>query len=149
MFTKRPSEAAGAPTPGPLPKVNPLTEVLDAKQLKLLGHTLRRPRSHPQHQVTFSSSLAVPRTPSTRRVGRPRAFWTIENMKRAWEIIKNNDSSLPNLNFDPSNRLIRETLIETASCYRPPFDQVKLLSVFVVAFLDPNKTVRGTMLTFC
>ena len=38
---------------GPLRKIKLLTEVLVEKRSKLLGHVLRRPRSHPQRQVTF------------------------------------------------------------------------------------------------
>ena len=54
-------EVVGAPSQGPLRKIRPLTEILETKRLKLLGHVLRRPRSHPQHQVTFASYLALPK----------------------------------------------------------------------------------------
>ena len=86
----RANEVVGAPSQGPLRKIRPLTEILETKRLKLLGHVLRRPRSHPQHQVTFASYLALPKTTSNRRVGRPRKNWTIENMKLAWNILKAN-----------------------------------------------------------
>ena len=74
----------------------PLTEVLETKRLKLLGHILRRPRAHPQQQVTFASSLALPKAPLNRRVGRPRKNWTIENMRKAWETLQNVDPTHPN-----------------------------------------------------
>ena len=103
---------------------NQTFEILETKRLKLLGHVLRRPRSHPQHQVTFVSYLALPmpKTPSNRRVGRPRKNWTIENMKLAWNILKANDDGLPNLNFDHRTLVIREALIDAARAYKPPFN---------------------------
>ena len=115
-------EVVGAPSQGPLRKIRPLTEILETNRLKLLGHVLRRPRSHPQHQVTFASYLALPKPPSNRRVGRPRKNWTIENMKLASNILKANDDGLPNLNFDHRTLVIREALIDAARAYKPPFN---------------------------
>ena len=114
--------ALEAPSVGPLRKIKPLTEILEDKRLKLLGHVLRRPRSHPQHQVTFDSFLARPKAPTLRRVGRPRKFWTTENMRKAWEIIQQADNAQPHVPFDPANRTIRETLIAAARNYQAPFD---------------------------
>ena len=57
-------EVVGAPSQGPLRKIRPLTEILETKRLKLLGHVLRRLMSHRQHQVTFASYLALPTTQS-------------------------------------------------------------------------------------
>ena len=116
------NDALEAPSVGPLRKIKPLTEILEDKRLKLLGHVLRRPRSHPQHQVTFDSFLARPKVPTLRRVGRPRKFWTTENMRKAWEIIQQADNAQPHVPFDPANRTIRETLIAAARNYQAPFD---------------------------
>ena len=116
------NEAVGSPHDGPLRKIIPLTEVLETKRLKLLGHILRRPRAHPQHQVTFASSLALPKVPLNRRVGRPGKNWTIENMRKAWETLQNVEPTHPNLPFDHWNRNIREKLIESAIAYTPPFN---------------------------
>ena len=46
---QRANEIVGAPFQGFLCKIRPLilTEILETKRLKLLGHVLRRPRSHP------------------------------------------------------------------------------------------------------
>ena len=46
---QRANEIIGAPFQGFLCKIRPLilTEILETKRLKLLGHVLRRPRSHP------------------------------------------------------------------------------------------------------
>ena len=116
------NDALEAPSVGPLRKIKPLTKILEDKRLKLLGHVLRRPRSHPQHQVTFDSFLARPKVPTLRRVGRPRKFWTTENMRKAWEIIQQADNAQPHVPFDPANRTIRETLIAAARNYQAPFD---------------------------
>ena len=124
------NEVVGAPSQGPRRKIRPLTEMLETKHFKLLGHALRRPRSHPQHQVTFASYLALPKTPSNRRVGRPRKNWTIETMKLAWNILKASDDGLPNLNFDHRTLVIRETLINAArdvKRFKPPGDRYQIL----------------------
>ena len=51
--------------------IRPLSDVLQEKRRKVLGHIIRRPRDHPQ-QVEH------------RKVGRPRAAWTYETMKDCW-----------------------------------------------------------------
>ena len=79
------NDALEAPSEGPLRKTEPLTEILEKKRLKLLGHVLRRPRSHPQHQVTFHPVLARPKAPTLRRAGRPRKFWTTEKVRKSLE----------------------------------------------------------------
>jgi hypothetical protein len=119
---QRANEIIGTPFQGPLRKIRPLTEILETKHLKLLGHVLKRPQSYPQHQVTFTSYLGLPKTPSNRRVGRPRKKWTIENMKLAWNILKANNNELPNLNFNHRTLVIREALIDTARAYKSPFN---------------------------
>jgi hypothetical protein len=119
---QRVNEIIGTPFQGPLRKIRPLTEILETKHLKLLGHVLKRPQSYPQHQVTFTSYLGLPKTPSNRRVGRPRKKWTIENMKLAWNILKANNNGLPNLNFNHRTLVIREALIDAARAYKSPFN---------------------------
>ena len=94
-------------------KIKPLTEILASKRLKLLGHVLRRERRHPLHQVTFASNRAMPRTPNIRRVGRPRKCWTLENMARAWDILRTQDAhhaqpAIPNLVLINMNFLLQE-----------------------------------------
>ena len=44
---QRANEIIGTPFQGFLCKIRPLTEILATKYLKLLGHILKRPRSHP------------------------------------------------------------------------------------------------------
>jgi hypothetical protein len=44
---QRANKIIGAPFQGFLCKIRPLTEILETKCLKLLGHMLRRSRSHP------------------------------------------------------------------------------------------------------
>jgi len=110
---------------GPTRKIKLLTKILEERKLRLLGHVLRRDRQHPLHQTTFSTTSAVPRETNYRRVGRPRQFWTTNNMEKAWEIIKREDTLQPQLLFDKSNRAMRERIIEQAQQYGPPFSKPK------------------------
>ena len=57
--------------------IRPLSQVLKEKRIKLLGHIVRRPGEHPQHQITFYTRSLIPRTVDKRRVGRPRLSWII------------------------------------------------------------------------
>ena len=88
---------------------------------------MRRDREHPLHQVTFASSSGIPRKPLTRkRVGKPRLFWTHQNMKLAWETIKNNSEleigqTTKDIGFDINNTLMRTKIAEAAKLKIPPF----------------------------
>ena len=110
------NEAASAPTIRPDRKIKPLTEVLEQRKLKLLGQVLRRERERqrPQHQVTFTTTSATPRESQQRRVGRPRQNWTNNNMKKAWEIISQNNPLQPFHAFDRSNQNMREQIVAQA-----------------------------------
>lgn len=110
---------------GPTRKIKLLTEILEERKLRLLGHVLRRDRQHPLHQTTFSTTSAVPRETNYRRVGRPRQFWTTNNMEKAWEIIKREDTLFSQLSFDKSNRAMRKRIIEQVQQYGPPFSKPK------------------------
>ena len=61
--------------------IRPLSDVLQEKRRKVLGHIIRRRRDHPQHQATFATRNLLPQQVEHRRVGRPRAVWTYETMK--------------------------------------------------------------------
>ena len=119
---RRANEELGAPAFGRDRKIKPLTEILEDKKIKMLGHILRRERRHPLHQATFATPSALPRETEHRRVGRPRQFWTVNVMQKAWKIIKENDPTLPNLEFDKHNRYIRERIIDQAHNYQVPFN---------------------------
>ena len=119
---RRANEELGAPAFGRDRKIKPLTEILEDKKIKMLGHILRRERRHPLHQTTFALPSALPREIEHRRVGRPRQFWTVNIMQKAWKIIKENDPILPNLEFDKHNRYIRERIIDQAHNYQVPFN---------------------------
>ena len=122
---QRANEIVNGATDGPTRKIKPLTEILEERKLRLLGHVLRRERQHPLHQTTFSTTSALPRETNYRRVGRPRQFWTTNNMEKAWEIIKREDPLQPQVLFDKSNRAMRERIIEQAQLYGPPFSKPK------------------------
>ena len=108
----RANEVTNAPSLGIHRKIKPLTEVLGERRLKLLGHVLCRDRQHPLHQT---------RETEQRRVGRPRQFWTTANMEKAWNIITSKDVSVPKVPFNQHDRAIRETIIDHARRYQPPF----------------------------
>ena len=55
----------------------------------------------------------------------PRQFWTTTTMERAWEIMKFEDTSLPQVNFNKSNRHTRKMIIEHARQYKRPFTNEK------------------------
>ena len=118
---RRANEIVNAPTEGDGRKIRPLTEVLEQRHLKLLGHVLRRDRQHPMHQAAFKTQYAIPRETEQRRVGRPRQFWTTTNMEKAWNVIKVNDGTASNLPFNKHDRNMREKMIDHARRYLPPF----------------------------
>ena len=47
-------------------------------------------------------------------------------MERAWETMKFEDTSLPQVSFDKSNRHIREMIIEHTRQYKRPFTNEKI-----------------------
>ena len=120
---RRANETLIAPSEGPGRQIKPLTEILEDRKLKLLGHVLRRDGQHPLHQAAFSTRSALPRETEHRRRGRPRQFWTTNNMSKAWEVIKTHDATQPQIPFDKNNRLMRERTIEQAQRYQPPFNK--------------------------
>ena len=61
-----------------------ISDILRDKRRKLLGHIIRRPRDHPQHEATFATRTPQPRQVQHRRVGRPRAAWTYKTMQNCW-----------------------------------------------------------------
>ena len=119
---RRANDVLNSPTEGNGRKIKPLTEVLEERRLKLLGHVLGREREHPLHQAAFKTQSALPRETEQRRVGRPRKFWTTSNMEKAWEIITIHDGALQNSPFDKHNRHMRERIIDQTRAYLPPFD---------------------------
>ena len=120
---RRANEIIGGQAEGRIRKIRPLTEILHERKLKLLGHILRRERQHPLHQSTFATRSAIPRETDQRRVGRPRQFWTVKTMERAWEIIKHQDQSQPQIPFDKNDRRMRERIIAQAQNYETPFQR--------------------------
>ena len=93
-----------------------------SKRLLLLSPL---PLFHSQCSIEKITSSAIPRETNYRRVGRPRQFWTTTTMERAWELMKFEDTSLPQVSFDKSNRHIREMIIEHARQYKRPFTNKK------------------------
>lgn len=117
---RRANEAMGRNTEGK-DKVIPLTEVLAKRRLKLLGHIIRRERSHPQQQTTFATADLVTRQTSYRRVGRPRLKWAEETMKEAWQIIRETRQDLPPA-FNENEAEHRNIIKNAAEQREKPFD---------------------------
>ena len=97
--------------------IRPLSDVLQEKRLKLLGHIIRRTRDHPQHQATFATRIFLSQQVEHRRAGRPRAAWTYETMKDCWR--KKNH----NIAFQIQNREHREQIKTWALNRQDPFWQ--------------------------
>ena len=96
--------------------IRPLSKVLQEKRRKLLGHIIRRPRQHPQHQLAFASRNLHPQRVEHRRVGRPRAAWLHETMKDCWHY-RNND-----IPFNILNNNIRLQISQWAVNREQPFN---------------------------
>ena len=97
--------------------IRPLRDVLQEKRRKVLGHIIRRPRDHPQHQATFATRNLLPQQVEQRRVGRPRAAWTYETMKDCWR------RKFHNIPFQIQNREHREQIKTWALNREDPFWQ--------------------------
>ena len=97
--------------------IRPLSEVLQEKRRKVLGHIIRRPRDHPQHQATFPTRNLLPQQVEHRRVGRPRAAWTYETMKDCW------CRKFHNVPIQIQNREHREQIKTCALNWEDPFWQ--------------------------
>ena len=93
----------------------PLSDILRDKRRKLLGHIIRKPRDHPQHQATFAARTLLPQQVEHRRVGRPRAAWTYETMKDCW--LRHNE----HIPFEIQNREHREQIKIWAFNREAPF----------------------------
>ena len=69
-------------------KIIRVTELIERRQIKLLGHILRLPLESPERMVTVNSN-GFPVKDMKRRVGQPRKHWTMETMKNAFYRIYN------------------------------------------------------------
>jgi hypothetical protein len=111
--------------------IKPLSEVLENRRLKLLGHIIRRDRSHPLHQVTFLNNNLLPRTTENRRQGRPRLSWIRNNMEKAWrqiveeEMRDDNVEDIEDFDFkdDDIPLGIRLKIKQAAILYKAPFQK--------------------------
>ena len=88
--------------------------------VKLLGRTVRRHRSHPQHQVTFATRTLIPRTIEKRRAGRHRLSWTHQTVKTAWSISLVADSKSSSIQCAMLCIVIHD--ISSISPHNPSFD---------------------------
>ena len=63
----------------------PISEKIQLRQAKLLGHILRASNDDPMRQITFKPSTGDWNHPNKKRVGRPRANWLFETCKFTYE----------------------------------------------------------------
>ena len=119
------NETLNAPSEGPGRQIKPLTKILEDRKLKLLGHVLRRDRQHRYTKLHSPQDLRSHGKPNTEdeAAGRPRQFWTTNNMSKAWEVVKTHDATEPQIPFDKNNRSMRERIIEQAQWYQSPFNK--------------------------
>jgi len=102
----------------------PATVTLEEKKMRLLGRVLRRDRFHPMHQSTFSTQSAHLHNINSRRVGRPRENWAINNMQQAWYLlqrVEHRNTDHCTIPLDINNREQREKIISSAESRSYPF----------------------------
>ena len=102
----------------------PATVTLEEKKMRLLGHVLRRDRFHPMHQSIFSTQSAHLHNINSRRVGRPRENWAINNMQQAWYLlqrVEHRNTDHCTIPLDINNREQREKIISSAESRSYPF----------------------------
>ena len=107
------------------------------KKLNLLGHVIRRDFSHPIQQVTFDTAadtrygrpLAIKEQWGKRRQGRPRLHWAHENMRKTWDIIRAQESAVPDdlkaHPYDNKHAEMNKIIAERARTYEAPFQGSK------------------------
>ena len=87
-------------------KIRLVSEMLDERKRRLLGHILRTESSDPMHEITFdehSRRLQFEK----KRVGRPRNHWTEVTMRNTFE-------KLHDFEYDPLDENHRILLITAA-----------------------------------
>ena len=81
--------------PGRL-KIRPITELIDKRKIKLLGHIIRADRNDPLQEITFSDPINLtPLIPAYKRVGKPRIKWVDHVMGKAWNVCRGDDNTTP------------------------------------------------------
>ena len=63
-------------------KIKLVSEILEDKKIKLLGHVMRCESNHPLYQVTFTEEGGF-NVYMKKRVGRPRGHWAEDVMNKA------------------------------------------------------------------
>ena len=101
-------------TPKKLGKVS--TQVKRAQQT-LLAHTLREEDHKLTRKVTFHSGSAKAKIPSTKRVGRPRKHWTIQQSRRAWKRIRKHIAGFEHTRYKKRSKTM-QTWLHTAAIMR-------------------------------
>lgn len=70
---------------------------------------------------SFATQSALPKESSNRKVGRPRASWTLNTMSKTWNTMRQNDPLLQNQEFNKHGRNISEQIIAQTRQYLLPF----------------------------
>ena len=85
----------------PNKNIKPFSSYVFSKQESLLKHIVRSPNEDPLRQATLSFNSPIPFTPSSRRVGRPRANWSWETYKRLY--VNHNYGDADTWKLNPAN----------------------------------------------
>ena len=72
---------------GKLKKIRPVSELIQERQVRLLGHLLREGEGSVMRRVAIDEDF-LKHVPDKRRVGGPRQHWVDKTMERAYEEVR-------------------------------------------------------------
>ena len=98
-------------------KLEQVSKQVQRAQQTLLAHTLREEDQQLTREVTFHSGGAKARVPSTKRVGRPRKHWTIQQSRKAWKRIRKHIAGYEHTRYKKRSKTIQKWL-HTAAIMR-------------------------------
>ena len=65
-------------------KIIPVSQTIQHRAIKLLGHIIREHQNEPTRQATLKKHSVRPNVHRRKRVGRPRILWTQHIAEKAW-----------------------------------------------------------------
>ena len=99
--------------------IKTVTDIINDKKAKLLGHIIRADNEDPMRQVTFVRDSININYTNKRRVGRPRGKWVESTLKQAWSY----ENSLEE--YDNDNSEHNRRIINRAKRREEPFNKSK------------------------
>ena len=100
-------------------KIQNISEVIEERKLKLLGHEIKSKNDDPMRQVTYLNDTVKIKKPIFRRVGRPRQDWTYTALEKAWTLIDGGQA------YDNENEEMNMKIKEAADSRQAPFHKAR------------------------